>query len=250
MPAADSAMLASRADLPKLAAAYRRDGYVRVPNILPAAVADHLARVLETGTDWRLAVSGSADQVDLYRRSELAGPKSQEATERVRRAHLNAREGFAFLYLCYPMIAAHLAGEDPGHPLHDVTSFLNGDEFLEFARRLAGDKSIRKVDAQATYYRPGDFLTLHDDDDQAADGRRRAAYTLGLSRRWRPDWGGQLAFHDANGDVSRALQPGFNVLTVFKVPRQHSVMPVAPYAGGPRLSITGWFRNDPPVQAP
>jgi SM-20-related protein len=36
------------------------------------------------------------------------------------------------------------------------------------------------------------------------------------------------------------------VLTIFKVPRQHSVGFVAPFAAAPRHSITGWLRNDPP----
>ncbi|MDQ1154208.1 hypothetical protein [Brevundimonas sp. SORGH_AS_0993] len=44
------------------------------------------------------------------------------------------------------------------------------------------------------------------------------------------------------------FKPGFNVWTVFKTPRQHSVAPVAAYAGGKRRSITGWLRDDPPAR--
>ena len=77
-------------------------------------------------------------------------------------------------------------------------------------------------------------------------GERRAAYTLGLTRDWRTDWGGQLLFHDEAGDVPRGLMPRFNVLTLFKTPQWHTVATVAPYAGAPRLSITGWLRDDKP----
>ena len=81
-------------------------------------------------------------------------------------------------------------------------------------------------------------------------GERRAAYTIGLTRTWRPDWGGQLMFHDEAGDVVRGLLPRFNVLTLFKVPLLHSVAPVAPYAAAPRFMITGWLRDDPPIGGP
>ena len=51
-----------------------------------------------------------------------------------------------------------------------------------------------------------------------------------------------------SADIERGFKPGFNVWTVFKTPRQHSVAPVAAYAGGKRRSITGWLRDDPPVK--
>jgi len=109
---------------------------------------------------------------------------------------------------------------------------------------VAGETGITKIDAQATLFRPGDFLALHND---TGVGERRAAYTIGLTRDWRTDWGGQLLFHDEAGDVSRGFRPGFNVLTLFRTPQWHSVATVAPYAGAPRLSITGWLRDDPAV---
>src|SRR5690606_33969599 len=144
------------------------------------------------------------------------------------------------------MIEALIQGRDPGHPLHAMTEFLNSPEFRGLGASVIGDPGVTKLDAQATWYRPGDFLTLHDDTGK---GERLAAYTLGFTKGWRPDWGGQLLFHDDAGQITRGLTPGFNVLTLFKVPRQHSVAPVASYAGAPRLSITGWLRNDPPARA-
>ena len=115
---------------------------------------------------------------------------------------------------------------------------------LALARRVSSAPQVIKMDAQATWYRPGDFLTLHNDFNERHE--RVAAYTLSFTRGWRPDWGGQLLFHNEDGDIELGLQPGFNVLTVFQTPRLHSVAPVAPYAGAPRLSITGWLRSDRP----
>jgi Rps23 Pro-64 3,4-dihydroxylase Tpa1-like proline 4-hydroxylase len=39
------------------------------------------------------------------------------------------------------------------------------------------------------------------------------------------------------------MVPGFNVLNLFKVPTDHSVSVVAPFAAEPRLALTGWFRQ-------
>ena len=51
-------------------------------------------------------------------------------------------------------------------------------------------------------------------------------------------------FHADNGDVEQALMPRFNAMNLFRVPRLHSVSPVAPYAGGARFSVTGWLRSN------
>ena len=51
------------------------------------------------------------------------------------------------------------------------------------------------------------------------------------------------AFHDADGHVSEAYAPTFNALNIFRVPQLHSVTQVASFAGGPRLSVTGWIRE-------
>jgi len=112
---------------------------------------------------------------------------------------------------------------------------------------VIGQPQVDGVRVQASNYRPGDFLTLHDDSHRRDD--RLAAFTLGFTREWRPDWGGQLLFHDADGQIERGFMPGFNVLTLFRVPRPHSVAPVAPYAAAKRLSLTGWLvrESTPPA---
>ena len=71
------------------------------------------------------------------------------------------------------------------------------------------------------------------------------AYVLSLTERWHPDWGGLLQFFEDNGTPRDAWVPGWNVLSLFDVRHVHSVTYVAPFAGAPRLSITGWFRAGP-----
>ncbi|MFX9023862.1 2OG-Fe(II) oxygenase family protein, partial [Acinetobacter baumannii] len=75
-----------------------------------------------------------------------------------------------------------------------VYDFINSEIGLSFLRTLTGDDRIAYVDAQATRYLPGHFLTEHDDE---ADGKHRLfAFVLNLTPRWRVDWGGLLLFID------------------------------------------------------
>ena len=224
------------------AESYAREGVVQIEDILAPDVAAMLADAMERAVDWRLAYSNPDGSSAMLTRAEMAAVGQAGLAQRVQAVTRQAGRGFGYLYFVYPMIEAYVRGDDPGHPLHALTEFLNSPEFMAFARAVTGETVI-KVDAQASCYRPGHFLNLHDD---LGDGHRRAAYTLGLTRDWRMDWGGQLLFHDARGDVTRGFGPRFNVLTLFKVPMLHSVAPVAPYAAGPRFMITGWLRDDPP----
>ena len=125
--------------------------------------------------------------------------------------------------------------------LEGVYDRLNSEPFLAFVRALTGDPRCAYADAQATRYRPGDFLTAHDDD--VAGKHRLYAYVLNFTPSWRPDWGGLLAFHEADGHVSEAYTPSFNALNIFRVPQLHAVTQVASFAGAHRLSITGWVRE-------
>ena len=221
---------------------YQRDGVVQIEGVFPREVADALERVLATATPWSLVHADQAGRHVMLDPKALAALPPEDLRARIGRVTGQASSAFSYLYFVYPMIDAYLDGRDPGHPLNGVTEFLNSPEFMAFAHEVTGEP-VTKVDAQATYYRPGHFLSQHDD---LGVGERRAAYTIGLTRVWRPDWGGQLMFHDAGGDVVRGFAPRFNVLTLFKVPMLHSVAPVAPYAAAPRFMVTGWLRDDPP----
>jgi Rps23 Pro-64 3,4-dihydroxylase Tpa1-like proline 4-hydroxylase len=154
-----------------------------------------------------------------------------------------ARQNRGYLYKTYPMIEAYMRGWDPGHPIHLATEFINSPEFLELGRRVTGVSAVNKADAHATFYGPGDFLTRHLDEGE--DKERRAAYVLGLTEGWQPDWGGLLLFLKDNQDVREGYLPRFNVLTIFDIKYLHTVTQVSSFAGGGRYSITGWFRDDP-----
>lgn len=125
-------------------------------------------------------------------------------------------------------------------PLEAVYDFLNGPGFLGFIRALSGETRPIFCDAMVSRYRPGDFLSAHDD---AIPGKGRLfAYVLNFTPDWRADWGGVLNFLDEDGHVAEGYAPAFNALNLFSIPIPHAVSYVAPFAPRPRLSITGWVR--------
>lgn len=230
-------------DARAFAAEFQREGMVQVPEFLTPDSADRLEAALKTATPWGLSLTNAAGKGEWLSPEALQALGREAVAAKAREAMTGARTGFAFSFLSYPIIDALLAGKEPGHPTHELVQLLNSPEARDFCAAVADETGITKIDAQATLFRPGDYLTLHND---TGVGERRAAYTLGLTRDWRTDWGGQLLFHDEAGDVPRGLMPRFNVLTLFRTPQWHTVATVAPYAGAARLSITGWLRDDKP----
>lgn len=152
----------------------------------------------------------------------------------------SATHDFQYLYDNYPVFDAVQDGTAAPvwKALYD---FLNGAAFLERMREVTGEPRIAMADCQLTRFRRGHFLTEH--DDNLAEKKRYYAYVLNLTPQWKIDWGGLLAFHGADGNVSEAFTPRFNTLNLLKVPCAHSVTQVALSAGGDRISVTGWLRG-------
>ncbi len=224
------------------AEAYARDGIVQIRDFMDVETAAAVAEMLETRMTWSIICPDFQGGSLVIDREVVQKFGQEQVTRHLKEVTKRASGGFAYIHLSYSMIDELQAARDPANPVHDLTRWLMGREFLDFGQAVIGAPSVSKVSAQASWYRPGDFLTIHSDSHPTDS--RLAAFTLGMTRRWRPDWGGQLLFHDDNGDVSHGYTPGFNVLTLFKVPRSHSVATVAPYAAAPRLSVTGWLRDD------
>jgi SM-20-related protein len=212
---------------------FRRDGIVQVHDVFEPALADEMLRVLRQETPWQLFFSEENWHGVKLNDEQLAELGPEKVGRQWRELLQRAAKGVGFVYLVCTLSE---------HPRAELFKFLNSPEFMEFGKQVIGRPDVQSVDAAATWYRPGDFLTMHTD---VGGGARLAAYTLGFTPGWRPDWGGQLLFHDNAGDVTRGLMPGFNVLTLFKTPRDHSVAQVASYAAVPRVSISGWLIGSP-----
>jgi SM-20-related protein len=226
-------------DAAGIAAVYARHGRVHIPAVFPADVAERVHRALVAETPWSRVVRSASRHYDLVPGGWEALPRDK-SLEIERAVHAQGRDGFGYFYDNFPIADHHEAGRHLDSFLMRVFEFLNSAPFLEFARALTGDPSIAFVDAQATCYRIGDFLTAHDD---AVEGKhRRAAYVLNFTPAWRADWGGLLQFLDRDGHLAEAYAPAFNALNILRVPQPHAVSYVNPLAGGARYSITGWLR--------
>lgn len=214
-------------------------GRVHIAEALTTPTAQRLQAALERETPWSRSINIGGRGADVpVATFESFPPQQQDGL--YQQVWSEAARGFQYLFDRFRITEARAAGAPVPQVLMEADDFLNGP-FLEFARRLTGDDSTVFVDAQATRYLQGHFLTRH--DDQRDEHGRLYAYVLGLSREWRTDWGGLLQFIGEDGHVEEAFTPTFNGLNVFKVPAQHAVSIVAPFAGAPRLSITGWIRS-------
>jgi Rps23 Pro-64 3,4-dihydroxylase Tpa1-like proline 4-hydroxylase len=172
----------------------------------------------------------------------------EEKAKFLAHVHQPAKLGqFQYLYDNIPVYDAWHRRRGQRALLDEFFEFINGEAFLSLAGAITGAEDIGFADAQATRYRPGHFLTMHDDRVETKD--RRAAYVVNLTRLWGPDWGGLTLFMDADGHIEEAFTPRFNALNIFRVPQPHSVSLVAPFAGQNRYAITGWCRagKDPGV---
>lgn len=223
---------------------FRRDGIVQIKTIFEPELADYLEKALKDDTYWRLTYAGEKEQALSLNSEQLAKTDLQALAGEIL---ARASTGFSYVYLACNLRLTYDAPECAQHPLYKLYHLLNSPEWLAFGREVTGHTDVVRVDATATWYRPGDFLTMHTD----LVGSRRTAYTLGFTRGWRADWGGQLLFHASKtGDVERGYVPAFNVLTMFNIPRNHSVAQVAHYATEKRLTVSGWLFAPQPAAQP
>jgi SM-20-related protein len=224
----------------ELAQRYSVAGRVQIHDALDADSARRIYDCLVEHRQWNLVyrlggkhMAGSASAIAQW---PIATRRKLE-----KGIHAEARQGFQYFFASVPIYDIVHGNLLPGHLFTEILNLLNGAEMLTAVRRIIGDDSVAFADAQATRFEPGHFLTAHDD---AVEGKNRcAAYVLNLTPSWLPDWGGALQFFGRDGNVEAGWLPRFNVLNIFRVPSNHSVGIVAPFAGAPRYAITGWFRR-------
>jgi SM-20-related protein len=243
-------------DLASLKAQFSEHKKLRVENVFTDEAANYIADNLKHNTPWHLVHSDSNGLPVRFNADQYAKLEAEQMRKIDAALHQRAAHTYQYKYKFYPIIDAIKQGAlDANSMLYQVASYVNGTEFISFARQLTGVNTLVKMDSQAALYEAGDFLTMHDDSNyqrsQGDQSSRRFAVVFGFTKQWSSNWGGQTAFY-ANPDAAESIawNPGYNVLTLFEVPVQHSVNFVAPFAVGGRYSITGWLRDDPTVKRP
>lgn len=209
-------------------------GFTRIDDFLPACGAQALEAELAGALPWHLSLIQGGRIWD-------ATPEQQAALGEARLAAMAAQGADSAFRFLFDMVKVPDAGEDRaarGLLIDQLALAWSQPAALAIWRRLLGRDDISGLVMKATRYRPGHFLTIHDDGKFT---HQIAAFILSLSHDWRPDWGGQLQVLNERREVETVLTPRFNALSLITVPRDHFVSMVAPFAPHPRLSITGWL---------
>jgi Rps23 Pro-64 3,4-dihydroxylase Tpa1-like proline 4-hydroxylase len=227
-------------DARALASLFAAQGRVRIADFLTAPSAEALHAHLRTREDWVQVVNSGAKVFDLNRATRAA-MSAEQARALDDSVYGGARTGFQHRYEAVRVPDAAQAREGQGDLLARFALWMSEGPARDFLREVSGRQELAFLDAQATAYAPGDFLTAHDD---GVEGKHRlAAYVFGLTPVWRAEWGGLLLFHDAEGDIERGFTPRFNTLNLFAVPQLHSVSLVSRAAPDRRYAVTGWLRS-------
>ncbi len=209
-------------------------GSVRLAGALEPGTADLLRRHLCDELPWNLTLSQSGKVWD-------ASVEQQQALGEKRIAAMALAGDEKQLKFNFDIVRTEnsLDGRRARDLLLDrLAEAWTSPSSMTIWRALLRRDDITGLDMMASRYRPGHFLAAHDDGQIP---ERVAAFVLSLSPRWLVDWGGLLLLLGERGEVEQTIVPQFNSLSVFRVPRPHSVSMVTPLATEPRLAITGWL---------
>ena len=229
-----------------LRAQFRATGRIQCTQFLGSPDARVLLRYLEQHVEWSIVLA-EADHVWEVPPEARRRLESTQQLELANRAYAAARKGFSFYYESNKRIDRNTDGSvsrraAPPALLRTFLSFLNSPSTLEFIRQVSGMPELSWANAQATCFRPGHFLSFHDD---GPDENRCIAYVLNLTPGWNAAWGGLLQFQGADGGIEETYVPQFNALHLFRVPQAHAVSFVSPFAACSRYAISGWFHDRP-----
>lgn len=228
-------MRINQQNLTEQSIALKHNNYLRISHFLNPEFADKIYKCLTQEVNWGLAC-----RLDGEAKTFLNTADTNELDELTRKK-LNSqmKDEFQFIYNTYMMVTAYLEQRDPELFLNRVLEWLNKVDTLAYFQKLTQNNTIKKINAQATKYRPGHFLTQHNDENR--DEGRLYAYVIGFSKDWNPDWGGLLHILNDQGEIIKTLIPEYNSLSIFKVPQNHFVSYVTPFSSSSRLAITGWL---------
>jgi Rps23 Pro-64 3,4-dihydroxylase Tpa1-like proline 4-hydroxylase len=220
--------------------AYRNSQRVVITDIFDSASANAVHRSLCAHREWDLCSYGPyAD--GAFSKSSIDDSVDNDAYKVIK--DTNQSDEYSFRYYGYSLHKRTNAG---------LSAFLDyissSREFTDFISEVTGDNTFNYVSPQATYFDAGCFLRTHNDFHQVNGVQtRKVAFVFGYTKGWAADWGGTFHVLNNEGVIIDSICPGFNNLTLFKVPTIHYVSPVAHYAIQRRYAISGWFMNNPRV---
>src|SRR5450432_345148 len=155
-------------------------GRVQIRDLLTDCSARTVSHKLQNETRWTVTFNDGEKKCEV---EQYDGNLRRQLTFA---AWDRARTNFQYIYERHALSWDREEYHDQDHYYSGVVKFLNAPEFLNLMREITGIPEITSTDGQATLYRPGDFLTVHNDDAKLA--KRLVAYVLNMTPVWRSDW--------------------------------------------------------------
>lgn len=222
-------LLADKFDFDGYVSRFATKGRIRLEGALPEDHALKAHHALEQQTPWELQIVSREGKPEILSRMELNTLSPDIIQTRLQDAAERAQTGLSYLRLGLDLMESDTIALSP------LVDLLKSEAFAAFCGQLTGLSGLELAALNAVCYRNGDFFTQH--TDQSA----RLCFEWNFTKDWRSDWGGQMLFHSPSGDIEGGIMPRLNDLSLFAGDQPRSVASVAPYAGGPRFSITGRF---------
>ncbi len=172
----------SNVDWDKYKRLYQENNIVRIENVLEAKTCAQLQKVVSSDIEFSSAFVHNGRVVTATDR-ELAALSESNKQNVQREIYENAGKGVGFVYGTYKV------NQEPqvNSTLSRFHQWLNSTATLDTIMRLSGVNGLKSATCQATRYRPGDFLTRHNDHNEQE--ARKLAYVFNLTEKWHPDWG-------------------------------------------------------------
>ncbi|MFN2098644.1 2OG-Fe(II) oxygenase [Altererythrobacter sp. MF3-039] len=216
---------------------FAKTGSTAIDNFLTDDAAESLLLELQSVGRWQEIFTGNGKTYEMSA-ADFEELSDEQRANITLLTHTAALDELQYRYRSIRVSEDPAERADRGLAIDKFSDLMNSPATLQYLRGVTGLEAIDFVDAQATAYRAGSFLTNHDDD---VEGKNRlAAYVFSLTPHWSMDWGGLLLLE--SGKSVSGFIPAFNSLRIFSVPIKHCVSVVAPWVEETRYSITGWLR--------
>jgi len=222
-------LLTDQFDFDGFQSRFSQKGRVRLEGAISADDALGIHQALEQATPWELQLVNRDGKPDIIGRDALNMLPADQIQTRLQDAAERAQSGLSYLRLGLDLMEADTIALAP------FAALLRSEDFAHFCSHLTGLEGLELTELAAVCYRNGDFFTQH------TDSASRLGFEWNFSLGWRSDWGGQILFHSPSGDLEGGIMPRLNDLALFHGDQPRSIASVAPYAGGPRFSISGRF---------
>lgn len=217
-----------------LAATFKKNGRLQVPDAMADKSADALSETIEKMAIWRSMFLEGEEERSLSGGDmrSVTGRRQRDLLEKI---YTQARDGYQ--YMRYECPTDEIPDAKDPKALADADKFFKSDGFRDFLRLVAGAKDGELENVHARWLQREQFMT-----DSALAGSLPGCklwFSMDVTRKWRPHWGGHLNFIDQDGGIEEAWSPAFNMLNIYAGGSRHSISYVTPFHGAFCLSICG-----------